>query len=125
MTIDQAIGLCDALQPNQYPRELKCAWLETLDGRLFRELLGTHADCPQPPVFPYDPDTDGERELLVPAPYDQDVYCHFLQSRIHRENGETARYNQAVTLYNSAFRAYAQDYHRTHLPLQQGGGFRL
>ena len=123
MTIDRAIALCDDLRPNQYPRELKIGWLSKLDGRIFRELLMTHTDCPMDSFTGYDETTDGSTELLVPDPYGEDVYNYFLQAQIDKENGETTRYNQSITMYNNAYRAYANDHHRSHLPLSAGRRF--
>lgn len=123
MTINQAIALCDALKPNQYPRELKVGWLSKLDGRIFRELLMAHEDCTVTDFAGYTDTTDGDTVLLVPAPYGEDVYNYFLQAQIDRENGETTRYNQSITMYNSAFRAFANDYHRSHLPVAAGRRF--
>jgi len=120
MTIDQAIAMCDALRPNHYPRELKIGWLSKLDGRLFHELLMTHADCPMDSFDGYTADTDGSTLLLVPEPYAEDLYNYFLQAQIDKENGETTRYNQSITMYNSAFRAFENHYHRSHLPLSAG-----
>lgn len=123
MTVNQAIALCDALRPNQYPRELKIGWLSKLDGRIFHELLMTHADCPVTEFAGYDPSSGEDSVLLVPAPYDEDVYNYFLQAQIDKENGETTRYNQSVTMYNAAFRAYENYYHNGHLPLAAGRRF--
>lgn len=123
MTIDQAIALCDALRPNQYPREMKVGWLSKLDGRIFRELLLTHGDCPVDSFAGYAASDDGSTPLLVPAPYAEDVYNYFLQAQIDKENGETTRYNQSITMYNSAFRAFADDYRRNHLPVSAGRRF--
>lgn len=123
MTIDQAIALCDALRPNQYPREMKIGWLSKLDGRIYHELLVTHADCPVDSFAGYDSAVDGSTELLVPAPYAEDVYNYFLQAQIDKENGETTRYNQSITMYNCAFRAFENHYNRNHLPLSAGRQF--
>ena len=123
MTIDQAIKLADSLQPNPYPRDMKLRWLGKLDGRIFTEVLARHADCPISQFGGYD-DALGTTQLLVPFPYDEDLYISFLQAQIDRENGETARYNRAVTLYNAAFRAFENHYHRCHAPIGCGG-FRL
>lgn len=123
MTIDQAIALCDALRPNGYPRGLKVGWLSKLDGRIFRELLMTHADCPSDSFTGYEDTTDGATQLLVPAPYCDDIYNYFLQAQIDKENGETTRYNQSITMYNAAFRAYENHYHRCHLPVSAGQCF--
>ena len=123
MTINQAIALCDGLRPNQYPENVKIRWLSKLDGRIFRELMQTHADCPTDSFDGYDASTEGDTVLLVPAPYDEDVYNYFLQAQIDKENGETTRYNQSITMYNAAYRAYANAYHRDHMPLSQGRRF--
>ena len=123
MTIDRAIKLADTLQPNPYPRDMKLRWLGKLDGRIFHEVLACHADCPISDFHGYD-NAGGDTLLLVPYPYDEDLYISFLQAQIDRENGETARYNRSVTLYNSAFRAFQNHYHRSHLPVGCGG-FRL
>ena len=77
MTIDQAIKLADTLQPNPYPRDMKLRWLAMLDGRIFNEIWAVHEDCPFESFGNYD-DADGTMPLLVPAPYDEDVYRHFL-----------------------------------------------
>lgn len=125
MTIDEAIALCDALRPNQYPREQKIRWLSKLDGRFFHEVFKTHQDCPVESFAGYDKTTDGGTILLVPAPYDEDIYNYFLQSQIDKENGEVSRYNQSVTMYNSGLCAFVDYYHRTHLPIRQGRHFLL
>ena len=123
MTIDQAIKLADALQPNPYPRDMKLRWLSMLDGRIFNEVWKVHEGCVLSDFLGYD-QADGSQSLLVPAPYDEDVYRHFLCSRVDLENGETARYNRSVTLFNSALEAYVKHYRRNHRPLS-GGAFRL
>ena len=123
MTIDQAIKLADTLQPNPYPRDWKLRRLSALDGRIYNEVLRRHADCPLADFRGYD-DAHGDTELLVPAPYAEDVYLHFLQAQIDRENGETARYNRAITLYNNGFRAFQNHYRSCHRPLSEGS-FRL
>ena len=42
---------------------------------------------------------------------------------IDKENGETAKYNQSITLYNNAFHAFQAWYNRTHLPIPTGQRF--
>lgn len=123
MTIDQAIKLADTLQPNAYPRDMKLRWLAMLDGRIYNEIWATHEGCPIKRFVGYDY-ADGTQPLLVPAPYDEDVYRHFLCSRMDLENGETARYNRSVTLFNSGLEAYRKHYRAKHRPLS-GGAFRL
>jgi hypothetical protein len=116
MTIEQAISLVDKLKPNQYLPVLKIKWLSKLDGQIFKEVFATHEDNPIIAFDGYTED-DKEKELLVPYPFDEDIYNYFLQAQIDKENGETAKYNQSITLYNNAFLAFQNYWNRTHMPI--------
>lgn len=124
MTIEEAVSLVDRMKPNHYDHEQKVKWLSKLDGLIFKEVILSHAGM-HPPVFTgYDnalPDTP----LLVPYPYDEDVYNYFLQAQIDKENGETAKYNQSISLYNASYKAFADWYNRTHMPLPARAQFRF
>lgn len=124
MTIKEAIGLVDKLKPNQYQFTLKAKWLSKLDGQIFKEVFATHECCPIEVFAGYD-DASPDQELLVPYPYDEDIYNYFLQAQIDKENGETAKYNQSVTLYNTAYFNFQSWYNRTHKPLSGGTRFRF
>lgn len=124
MTIHEAVEMVDRLKPNQYDQEQKVKWLSKLDGMIFREVISTHADSTVEEFKGYDnafPDT----EMLVPYPYDEDVYNYFLQMQIDKENGEMAKYNQSATLYNNAYKIFCDWYNRTHLPIPANAQFRF
>ena len=116
MTIAEAISIVDKLKPNQYAESFKIKWLSKLDGQIFKEVFQTHADSPIESFEGYD-NSSTDTELLVPYPFDEDIYNYFLQAQIDKENGETAKYNQSITLYNNAFLTFQNWYNRTHLPL--------
>ena len=122
MTVAEAISIVDKLRPNQYQDTFKIKWLSKLDGLIFKEVFMTHADSPIESFEGYDENSQNT-ELLVPYPYDEDIYNYFLQANMDKENGETAKYNQSITLYNNAFLAFQNYYNRTHLPI--GGGSRF
>ena len=122
MTIAEAISLVDKLKPNQYTEIMKKNWLSKLDGLVFKEVFQTHEENPIE-VFEGYENAGMETELLIPYPYDEDVYNYFLQANMDKEIGETAKYNQSITLYNNAFLAFQNYYNRTHLPI--GGGSRF
>ena len=65
----------------------------------------------------------GEEELLVGAPYGEDLYYYYLQAMIAAENSETQRYNKRMTMFNSAYTGWADFYARTHRPLRAGTHF--
>ena len=124
MTINEAISHVDAVKPNQYDYATKVGWLSKLDGMIFREVLLTHEGCDEESFPGYD-NAPPEKELLVPYPYDEDVYNYFLQAQIDKENGETAKYNQSITLYNNAYLIYFAWYNRTHCPLPARTRFKF
>ena len=96
----EVIERVDLLEPNDYSPEQKLHWLSTLDGKIFRELIETHEDAAidELPVY-----VSGGEELLVGAPYGEDVYYYYLQAMIAAENSETQRYNKRMTMFNSAY----------------------
>lgn len=124
MNIQQAIKCADTLKPNQYDLNMKVRWLSLLDGQIFREVFQTHEDCPVRDFEGYE-NADADTELLVPFPYDENIYIYWLQAQIDKENGETAKYNQSITLYNNAFLSFQNWYNRTHMPISNGSRFRF
>lgn len=124
MTIQEAINVVDKLKPNSYDFLVKVKWLSKLDGQIYREVFATHERNCAEGFHGYD-DADPEQKLLVPYPYDADIYTYFLQAQIDRENGEIAKYNQSITLYNNAYEVYRNWYNRTHKPLSGGVRFRF
>lgn len=122
MTIAEAISLVDKLKPNQYTEVMKKNWLSKLDGLVFKEVFQTHEDNPVESFEGYE-EAGMETELLIPYPYDEDIYNYFLQASMDKENGETAKYNQSITLYNNAFLTFQNYYNRTHKPISSGTRF--
>ena len=101
MTIKECIDIVDNIKPNQYSVKDKVMWLTFLEGIIINEVLKTHEG--------YDGRYDlfeGYSEdkltvtLIVPSPYDR-LYTAYLKMKIDQENGETARYNSSMTLYNT------------------------
>lgn len=119
MTIKECIDQVDNVKPNQYSVEDKVAWLSFLDGIIINDVLKTHEgyDSKYDEFEGYSPDRLGTK-LIVEAPYDS-LYPAFLKMKIDEENGETARYNNSATMYNSYLSVYKKWYNKTHLPLQK------
>ena len=110
----------DLLEPNDYSPEQKLHWLQSLDGRIFRELVETHEQAETETLPAY---VSGDEELLVGEPYGEDLYYYYLQAMIAAENSETQRYNRRMTMFNSAYTGWADFYARTHRPLRAGTHF--
>lgn len=119
MTISEAIRRTDELNPNQYDFNIKVGWLSRLDGMIYNEVISTHEGNTRESFTGYR-ESDTDTELLVCFPYAGDIYNFYMQAMIAKENGETARYNDNIVMYNNAYQAYADYYNRTHKPVQRG-----
>ena len=124
MTIKEAIDVVDKLVPNSYSYTLKVKWLSKLDGQIYQEVFATHEDNSAEGFHGYD-DAEPDTPLLVPFPYDGDIYIYFLQAQINLENGEINKYNQSIAVYNAAYSNFQSKYNRTHKPLSGGRHFRF
>ena len=115
MTIMEAISRINALKPNNYKPEEKVRWLSTLDGIIKAHIIDTH-ECSESVVFDgYTEETNLTTKLLVPAPYDE-IYIFWLESQIDYWNGETGKYNNSISMYNTAYAEFEKYYNRTHMP---------
>lgn len=69
-----------------------------------------------PKVYP----EDGDKPLLVEAPYDG-LYDLYLFSKVDFYNREADNYNNSALAFNTALDDWRKQYHRTHLPIGAGG----
>ena len=117
MTLAEAIQRCDTLKPNSYTAPEKIEWLSRLDGRVKLEIIDTHEGAEDVVFEGYTEDTSLlDTVLLVPSPYDE-IYLYWLQAQIDYNNGEINKYNNNISMFNSAYSDYASYYNRTHMPL--------
>ncbi len=116
MKIIEAIGKVDELKPNQYTNTNKVDWLSHLDllnkTQVFDTHEGTYIEFNG---YPADVDVYNT-DLLVEAPYDQ-IYIHWLMAQIDLANGEMARYNAQITLFNTYWDEYKAFFNRSHRPI--------
>ena len=109
MTILQAVQQVDALRPNTYSTRQKILWLSRLEAAVMRLLSETRGEAQ--PFAGFTEHTDGATVLFLAAPYDV-AYLYWLEAQIHYANEETGLYNNAMAMFNTAFRAWKDDYHR-------------
>lgn len=117
MTIIEAITQIDKLKPNTFEQTDKVRWLSLLDGVIKAEIIDTHEGGSELTFTGYDESTPLETKLLVPAPYEY-LYLRWLESQIDYHNAEIGRFNNSISLYNTAYSAFEKYYNRTHMPIQ-------
>ena len=116
MTIMEAINHIDKVKPNGYSQVEKIKWLSTFDGMVKCEIIDTHESDEKVTFNGYDDTTALTQELLIPHPHD-DVYIKWLEAQIDYANGEYGKYNNSITMCNTAYSSFERYYNRTHMPL--------
>lgn len=117
MKCSDVIAYVDKVCPSMYDADTKYNWLSECEGNIYSEVLCTHEDNPFPDGFDgYTPESADEK-LVADYPYD-DLYGWYVQAQIHLANQEYAKYNNAMAMYNSRYRAFADHYNRKHMSKQ-------
>ncbi len=122
MNIVEAISRTDGLKQNTYTQKEKIVWLNQLDGMVKRAVIDSHEGGDDVTFAGYTEETPMDTELLIPEPY-TGVYQRWLEAQIDLANGEYDKYNAAITLFNTDFQAFSNDYHRNHMPKAKGSRF--
>lgn len=111
MKIREIIDRIDSLKTNQYTQEDKINWLSELDSRVnlwYSKNENGHE------FAGYNKDTDiDDTVLLLPDAFSK-AYIHWLEAQIDYWNGEYARYNNSITLFNTEWSRFEQWYIATH-----------
>ena len=141
MKVREIIATVKQVKPNQYDDALLIQWLSDQELSLYDALFCNYAatreemdaarvaaglmpenaydkNMPPPCPRPIDPE-DTERELAVPAPYD-DIYVLWLCAKIDYTNSEIDRYTNSGTYYNTRVQAFMNHFNRTHRALRNG-----
>ena len=122
MTIIEAIHKIDDLKHNTYSQGDKVKWLSRLDSMVKRHVIDTHEGGEGVNFTGYDDSTDKDTELLIPEPYDE-AYLRWLEAQIDYSNGEYAKYNNSIEMFNTAWNGFQNWYNRTHMPKGQSMKF--
>lgn len=119
MKIVEAITRIDGWKHNTYTQADKVAWLSMLDGKVKSLVIDTHEGGEDVSFTPYDATTDLNTELLIGAPYAEELYMRWLEAQIDYYNGEFDKYNNSIETFNAVYADYANYYNRTHMPKGQ------
>ena len=117
MTIKDCIDMVDNLKPNQYTIKEKVMWLSFIEGIIINDVLKTHEGYDgRYDLFEGYSEDKLSVTLIVQSPYDR-LYTAYLKMKIDEENGEVARYNNSMVMFNSYMSEYRKHYNKTHVPL--------
>ena len=114
MTIIEAINSIDALKANAFTQSDKVKWLSRLDWRIKREIIDTH-EGGSISFSGYDDATALDTELLTPAPSDE-LDLRWMEAQMDYTNCEYDRYNNSITMFNTAYSNYERYYNRMNMP---------
>lgn len=116
-TINKVIERVGRTKPNALSDEDKARWLLELDRRIYEEITKEADPERTPPeAFP----EDGEKELVVKAPYDN-LYDLYLTAMIEYWMREYDAYNNTVLLFQQAYDEFRAKWRRDHRPKQMPG----
>ena len=109
MTVNIAIANAAELYPDTFSDMQKARWISELDGKISRETL--HKNDFEPYDFP----KDGNRELLVKAPYDN-IYELYIIAMSQFHSGELASYGATAAVFGRAYEEFRKNYIRNNIP---------
>ena len=111
-TVNSVIEQVSKLHPDVIPDSIKCRWLSELDGKIMRETMLDNN------FIPYSFPEDGERELIVKAPYDN-IYELYIIAMSDFFSGEMANYSASAVLFEQAYSEFRKNYLRNNIPPRQ------
>ena len=113
MTVNMAIANAQELYPDTFSDSLKARWISELDGKISRETLHKND------FMPYDFPKDGDRELLVKAPYDN-IYELYIIAMSQFHSGEIGSYGTTAAIFGRSYEEFRKDYIRNNIPPTAG-----
>ena len=117
MKVNEAMARIDGLRPNTIDEQTKRAWLTCVDQYVYREIISVRQGAEGTAFTPYE-ESDGDRSLLVPPPYDE-LYIFYLEGMIYYATRELDKMSGSMALYNQTMNDYKNKYfsERGQLPL--------
>ena len=114
MRIDKLLKIVRTLKPTPFENDILLMWVNEVEGMVQTEvLLRSTAD-----LTPYELDVQGEptaAELVVPYPFDR-LYLQYLLAQIDYANGEYAKYQNSMQMFNACYTDYVHHVAETIAP---------
>lgn len=111
------INAVNGMRPNSIDADQKAVWLARCDELIYIDVIKRHEGAQTMRPFKGTTQTQAEDEdLMIGEPY-RALYEHYLMAQIDLINGDTAKYNNDVLLFNDALGNFTRAWHREHMPL--------
>ena len=122
-TLNEVLERDNRVRADAFDDTTKAGWLIQLEKQLYEEMIMRHeqpidSSIPDEIVSKYP--EDGDKPLLVGAPYDY-LYDRYLMAQLDFYNREIENYNNSALAFNEALDSWQKRYHQQHLPLGKGG----
>lgn len=103
MTLYELLRYIDGIKPNSFSDDDKTEWLNEIETRIQKDLLGLSPDDLVVYRYPEDRST----KLLLDTAHIA-VYRHYLAAMIDFANGEYDKYANTMAMFNAAFENFAK-----------------
>lgn len=118
MKFPDLIRALQRVRAGQVHEEAVVDYVNTLDTKIFKELVLTHEHSPAVRKPHYElTDLTAETPLLAEEGYDE-IYVWWCCMEIDLRFGDMNRYSTSRSLFSDAWNDFAARYTRTHMPLQ-------
>ena len=120
MRIKDLFKRVEEVLANDWPKDLKLAWLNDIERMVIDEVYATHEMSTEDNLRAvefkgYSEETDPNTELLVQDPYAV-LYQYYLEAQIARANGDKQQQQDATTLFDNAYLTYRRYINRMYAP---------
>lgn len=117
MKLQEAIETIEKIVPNnKFDTAMIIKYISDLDRMVTDNILRKHESTKNATFGGYDDNTAADKELLIPAPYD-DAYIHWVRSKIDLFNQDYERYNSSAAAFYTQYQNYAQHFNRENKPI--------
>lgn len=120
MTVSEVIQKYDDVRKNQISDDQKMKFLKAIDQMLMTETVRTH-ELPEKlkdvDLDHYFDNWNMQSEMLAAEPWDE-LYIHYLDTKIAWMQNDTKKLNTATVLYDNVLLSYKGWYNRSYMPLK-------
>ena len=104
MKIQEVLANFDNMKPNQYGEGMKLTWLNEIERKVYQTM--SRREC------------DAVEHVITPESDYGDT--HYLGAMVDYFNGETARYNNSVIMFDQEYGEFENYWYREHRQKSDG-----